>query len=254
MADIYFVGLGLSKRFLTNASLEVLKSSDVIYADIYTSISCDINEKTLREITDKEIIPATREVLETKEKEIYKLHDSGKNGAIAVVGDPMIATTHVSLATGARVRGHRVNVIPGVSVHCYMISRSMLSSYKFGKSVTVTFPVLDKLDYTPYRVIKANRELGLHTMVYLDLKETGIMTADLALNYLKKMESDIGDKVILDDDLVVIGERLGCPDERVRAMKVVDALNQKFGAPPHIIIVPSRNLYEMEVEGLKCLS
>ncbi|ABP95890.1 MULTISPECIES: diphthine synthase [Metallosphaera] len=254
MADIYFVGLGLSKRFLTNASLEVLKGSDVIYADIYTSISCDINEKTLREITGKEIIPATREVLETKEKEIYKLLDSGKNVAIAVVGDPMIATTHVSLATGARARGHRVSVIPGVSVHCYMISRSMLSSYKFGKSVTVTFPVLDKLDYTPYRVIKTNRELGLHTMVYLDLKETGIMTADLALNYLKKMESDIGDKVILDDDLVVIGERLGCADERVRAMKVVDALNQKFGAPPHIIIVPSRNLYEMEVEGLKCLS
>lgn len=226
----------------------------MIYADVYTSISCDLNIQTLREISGKTVFPATREILEMKEKEIYSQLDQGIKIAIATIGDPMIATTHVSLAAGAKRRGHRVIVVPGVSVHCYMISKSMLSSYKFGKSVTVTFPYLEKLDYTPYNVIKENRERGLHTLVYLDLKETGVMTADLAIGLLRRMEENKKEGVITEDDIVVIGERLGCQEERIKALKVREVSAEKFGNPPHIIIIPARNLYEMEIEGLKCLS
>ncbi|MEM3946985.1 MAG: diphthine synthase [Metallosphaera sp.] len=253
MANIYFIGLGLSKRFLTNASIDAMRKSDVIYADVYTSISCDITEDLLRQLSGKDVIPGNRDVLENREKEIYKLLDTGKNVGVAVIGDPMIATTHVSLAVGARQRGHTVTVVPGMSVHCYMISKSLLSSYKFGKSVTVAFPALGKVDVTPYKVIKSNRDQGLHTMVYLDLKEGGVMTADLALKYLVQMEMEMKQNAISQEDLVIIGERLGCDDERIRSMTISSAMNEKFGKPPHIIIIPARNLYDMELEGLRCL-
>ncbi|QKQ99375.1 diphthine synthase [Metallosphaera tengchongensis] len=253
MANIYFVGLGPSKMFLTKASIEAMRNADLIMLDKYTSITCDLTAEALTEITGRPVILADRNLLENRQREIIKHLDEGRNVAVVTVGDPMIATTHVSLAIEARKKGHDLKVIPGISVHCYVISKSMLSSYKFGRSVTVTFPVLGKLDPTPYRVIKANREQGLHTILYLDLKEDAVMTAEVALNYLLQLEKEIGEGVLTHEDWIVVGERLGCPDERVRAMKIKAAKMEKFGEPPHIIIVPSRNLYEMEVEALKCL-
>ncbi|EHP68450.1 MAG: diphthine synthase [Metallosphaera yellowstonensis] len=254
MSAIHFIGLGLSKRFLTNAALQTLRNCDVIYFDFYTSLSCDLSPESLAEITGKKVVSATRDLLERREREILLHLENGKDVCIATVGDPMIATTHVSLFTEAVRRGHEAKVIPGLSVHCYAISRSMLSSYKFGKSVTITFPVSGKLDFTPYNVIKQNRDRGLHTIVYLDLKEDMVMTAQLAISYLLKMEDELKERVISEDDLVVIGERLGCQDERMRALRMSEALATDFGKPPHIIIIPARNLYDMEVEALKCLS
>ncbi|MEM4076952.1 MAG: diphthine synthase, partial [Metallosphaera sp.] len=81
----------------------------------------------------------------------------------------------------------------------------------------------------------------------------GVMTADLALKYLVQMEMEMKQNAISQEDLVIIGERLGCDDERIRSMTISSAINEKFGKPPHIIIIPARNLYDMELEGLRCL-
>lgn len=250
MSYLYLIGLGLSKKFFTNKALETLKQSDVIFLDYYTSFSCDLTKEFLEEITRKEITLASRNMLENNSKEILNLLDSGKNVAIASIGDPIIATTHVSIAVEANRKGHIVQVIPGISVHCYVISKSMLSSYKFGKSVTLVYPYDNIMDYTPYEVIKSNRSLNLHTIVYLDIKDGKFMNAIQGLKYLLEMENIKKENVISRDDIVIIGQRLGCEDEKISAIKLSELENVQLRDPPHIIIIPSKNLHYMEVEAL----
>ncbi|EZQ06797.1 MULTISPECIES: diphthine synthase [Acidianus] len=252
MGDLYLIGLGLSKRFLTNASIESMKRSDVIFLDSYTSLSCDLSKDVLEEIIGKQISIVKREDLEQGYRNIIESLKT-KNVAIATVGDPMIATTHVGLAVEARKNGYNVRIVPGISVHCYIISKSMLSSYKFGRSVTLVYPYEGKTDMTTYNVIKSNQEAGLHSIIYLDLRDGKPMDGNEAINLLLSMESQRNEGVIRLDDVLVLGERLGCDEERVFALSFREAIKVNLNRPPYIIIIPSKKLHYMEVEALKCL-
>ncbi|MFP3064838.1 MAG: diphthine synthase [Sulfolobus sp.] len=252
MGTLKLVGLGLSLKYLTPKALEELKNSDIVYLDSYTSVSCDISEEKLRE-KGINVTAVDRNFIENNTKKIIGDLNNGKIVSIASIGDPVIATTHVSLLVEAKNKGHEVKVIPGVSVHCYIISKSLLSSYKFGKSVTITYPINGKIDITPYNVLKENLERGLHTIFYLDIRDGKLMTAREAIELLLEMEKLEKGNIVNKDSLVVVGERLGCEDEEVVSLTVEEALNYKFIQPPHIIVFPSKSLHFMELEGLKCL-
>ncbi|AAK41227.1 diphthine synthase [Saccharolobus solfataricus] len=252
MSILSLVGLGISKKFITDSAIETLSNSDIIIFDRYTSRSCDINVDVLRRLVkgEREFIEADRSLLENNSKAIIDYLDKGYNVSIASIGDALIATTHVSLLIEAKHRGHEVKVIPGISVHCYLISKSLLSSYKFGKSVTVTFPYNDFIDPTPYNVIKDNKERGLHTILYLDLKNEKAMTANEALQILLRLEERHKKSVLSKSDIIIVGARLGCDDERIIALKVEEATSFDFGNTPHIIIIPG-NLHYMEADAIK---
>ncbi|ARM76574.1 diphthine synthase [Acidianus manzaensis] len=253
MSVLYFIGLGLSKKFLTQASVDSIKRADVVYFDSYTSISCDITIDYLKEISGKDIILANRSTLENNSTRILQILDQGKSVAILSIGDSMIATTHVSLAVEAKNRGHEIVVIPGISVQCYIISKSMLSSYKFGRAVTLVYPYEGKLDTTTYDVILNNSRSNLHTILFLDIKDGKPMSAKEAIKYLIQMEEEKQGNIITDNSWLIVGQRLGCDDEEVKSMTVKEALEYNFRDPPHIIIIPSKNLHYMEVEAIKCL-
>ncbi len=250
---LYFIGLGLAKKFLTQASIDAMKKVDILYLDSYTSLSCDINKEYLEKLLGRQIVLADRNALENNSRNIMKLLGEGKSVGIATIGDPMIATTHVSLATEAKSKGYKIFIIPGISVHCYIISKSMLSSYKFGRSVTVVYPYNGIIDTTPYEVIRDNSSMGLHTILYLDLKEGKPMSAKDAVSLLLQMEEIKKEGIITPDMQIIVGQRLGCEDEEVKALTISEAVEYKYKDPPHIIIVPSKNLHYMEVEALKCL-
>ncbi|PVU75326.1 diphthine synthase [Sulfolobus sp. SCGC AB-777_G06] len=255
MSLLKLIGLGLSSKFLTKKAIEELSSSDIIYLDSYTSLSCDIDEELISSLTGNNVhvFTANRSLLENNFKRILQYLDEGKNVAVATIGDPMIATTHISLITEAKNRGHEFLIVPGVSVHCYMISKSMLSSYRFGKSVTIVYPFGDKIDTTPYYVLKENQERKLHTVFYLDIRDDKPMSAIEAVSLLLKMEEMEKMRVISRDDVIIVGQRLGCQDEEVVAMRLSDVVNYQFKPQPHIIVYPSKSLHFMESEGLKCL-
>lgn len=252
MSILKLIGLGLSKNFITEKALEELKTCDIVLFESYTSLSCDLDISFIKSINSN-TIGVNRDFIENKSKEIMRMLNEGKKVCIATIGDPMIATTHVSLVTEAKNNGHEFLIVPGISVHCYIISKSMLSSYKFGKSVTVTYPYDGKLDFTPYEVIFDNYSRGLHTILYLDLKDGKAMRANEAIELLLEMEKVRKKGIIRDDKIIVVGQRLGCDDEEVIAIRINDALKYKFKEPPHIIVFPSDNLHFMEVEALKCL-
>ncbi|MGC9106463.1 MAG: diphthine synthase [Thermoprotei archaeon] len=251
MGILYLVGLGLSWKLTTPLALEVLKGSDVVYFDTYTSFSCDITHERLSSMGIN-VVRASRKDLENEYKKVIALLDEGKKVAIASVGDPIIATTHEALAIEAAKRGHKVKVIPGVSVLCYFLSKSGLSSYKLGRSVTVTFPE-NVPSETPYRVLKANDEQGLHTVMFLDIRNGRMMTSKEAISILASLEEKFKEGVVTPERIVVIGQRLGCDDEKVSVMKVSEVPNSSLSDPPHILLFPSRRLHFVEEEGLQWL-
>ena len=252
MSMLKLIGLGLSRKLITEKAIEEIKSCDVVLFEAYTSMSCDINEEFLRSLNNN-IRVVDRNFIENNMKEIFNMLGEKESVCIVTIGDPMIATTHVSLVVEAKNKGYSTFILPGISVHCYIISKSMLSSYKFGKSVTIVYPSDNKIDTTPYNVIYENFNRGLHTILYLDLKENKAMTANEAVKLLLEMEKIENKGLIRNDRILIVGQRLGCEDEEVIALRVDQALNYKFRDPPHIIVFPTDKLHFMEVEALKCL-
>ena len=252
MSVLKLIGLGLSKKLITEKAIEEIKSCDIVLFETYTSLSCDIKEEFLRNFNNN-IKVVDRNFIENNTKEIFKILDGKKSVCIVTIGDPMIATTHVSLIVEAKSKGYSTLIFPGISVHCYIISKSMLSSYKFGKSVTITYPTDNKIDTTPYNVIYENFSRGLHTILYLDLKENKAMSANEAIKLLLEMEKIENQGLIKNERILIIGQRLGCEDEEVIALRVDQALNYKFKDPPHIIVFPTDKLHFMEVEAIRCL-
>ncbi|BBG23865.1 diphthine synthase [Sulfuracidifex tepidarius] len=252
MGELYFIGMGLSRSLMTNKALDIIRKADVIIYDTYTSFSCDISPDYVRSLTSGKVIEANRDLLENRSAEVISLAKE-KAVVVATVGDPMIATTHVSMAIEARKAGVKVSVVPGVSVHCYLISKSMLSSYKFGKSVTIVYPSYGIMDTAPYSVIKSNRSLDIHTILYLDIREGKFMTPNEAVSLLLQMEDMRKENVIKEDDVIVVGSRLGCEDEAVVSLSLSEAKKYDFGKPPHILIFPS-NLHYMEADALKWMT
>ncbi|BFI74142.1 diphthine synthase [Sulfurisphaera ohwakuensis] len=252
MPTLKLIGLGLSAKFVTREAIDEISKCNVVLFESYTSLSCDINLDFIK-FLNKNVIIVDRKFIENNIKEIIKLLKEKEDVCIVTIGDPMIATTHVSLIVEVKDKGYNFKVIPGISVHCYIISKSMLSSYKFGKSVTITYPYNNKIDTTPYDVIYDNFIRGLHTILYLDLKEDKIMTAKEAVELLIEMEKIKKQGLISDDRIIIVGQRLGCDDEEVVALRLKEVFNYKFKEPPHIIVFPTDKLHFMEVEALKCL-
>jgi len=242
--------LGLSKAFLTQVAIDALRLSDLVFFDVYTSLSCDLTPKTLSELIGREVRAANRDFLEAGSKVLLDMLEEGRTVSVATIGDPMIATTHVAVAVEAMKRGIEVKVIPGTSVFCYAISKSMLSSYKFGKSVTITYQG-DRVDTTALRVIEFNYSQGLHTLTFLDLKDGRPMSLEDAFRMLRLQEQELGKSVLSQFEYVVVESRLGCSDESVKAISPNGPYDEA-GAPPYVIIFPGR-LHFMEVDALKCL-
>jgi diphthine synthase len=96
--------------------------------------------------------------------------------------------------------------------------------------------------------IDANRERGLHTLVFLDIKaerETDrFMTADTAAKLLAEAD---------EDRLAVAVCRAGSPDPLVAADRLSNLAGREFGDPLHLLVVPGE-LHHVEREALRELA
>jgi diphthine synthase len=97
-----------------------------------------------------------------------------------------------------------------------------------------------------------NRERGLHTLVYLDIKVDGpdrlaeetFMTGDVAADLLAEP---------LGDTLGVVVARAGSPDPTVAADRLSALADRSFGDPLHLLVVPGE-LHHVEAEALETLA
>ncbi|RMF90348.1 MAG: diphthine synthase, partial [Methanobacteriota archaeon] len=100
-----------------------------------------------------------------------------------------------------------------------------------------------------YDVVKENRSRGLHTLLFLDIKERP-MTVNEAISTLLGIERRRGDGVVRGDTLMVGLGCVGSENPTIIAGKASDLLKKDFGPAPHVLIVPGE-LHFMEEEYLK---
>ena len=248
-----FVGLGLSPRYITKLAAEALKTSDTVFFETYTVPVSEWTPEILAEVAGKPVkVLKRRDLEDLGGRAIFEELGKGRTVSLAVVGDPFIATTHLSLRLEALRHGYRVEIVYGVSAHCAAISASGLFPYKFGKSATIVYPRDGILSEYPYDVLKENRERGLHTLFYLDVAEDGGgMTVSEAIDILLEVEGIRRENVFTENTLVVGLARLGCEDEAIASGRA--GVLKKYGSlpgPPHMLIVPG-SLHFMERESLR---
>jgi diphthine synthase len=240
-----FVGLGLyDEKDITVKGLEAIREADVIYAEFYTSPLGGKTIETMERMYGKRVFVLIRsDIEETAEQGILKLAKH-QNVVLLCGGDAMIATTHVDLRLRAIDRGIETRIVHAPSISSAVAGLSGLQNYKFGKSATVSPPYKDVISEGPYDTIRANKERGVHTLLYLDIS----MSIHEALRLLEAVEERRGGDILKKSLLVGIA-RAGSDKPVVKADYLRVLLSYEFGGLPHVLVVPG-DLHFLEKEAL----
>ncbi|ALU12664.1 hypothetical protein EYM_06210 [Ignicoccus islandicus DSM 13165] len=238
------VGAGLTCKQLTPEALEVIRTYEEVYADLYTSIyEGGLLECLRRHRTD--VKPAYRSDLESD-----FLSDK-RDVALVVAGDPLAATTHSSLLLDALERGYEAKVVPGISALQVARTKSGLSQYRFGRVVTMMYP-REGINFSEsvYLAIKDNDELNLHTIVLLETGYDRSMKVSEAARLLLEESERKGDST-MKDRMVIAMARLCWESEEIRLVTLEEAAKLDLGEPPHLMVFPSPKLHPIEEELIR---
>ena len=255
MGQLIFIGLGLhDDTGISLHGLQEVKAADNVFIELYTNPMPNFSIERFECISGKKLVTVSRKELEEENgKNILQAAETGKT-ILLVPGDPLIATTHVTLRIEAKKRRIETRIIHGASIISAAISLSGLHNYKFGKTVTIPFPDENPSE-TPYTVITQNKHLGLHTLCLLDTKteQKRYLTIHDGLNALLNVEARRKQGTVTADTLVVGVSRAGSDNPTVKAGPIKDVLNHGFGEPPHTLIFPGK-LHFTEAEALITLA
>jgi len=241
------VGLGLYDFYdITLRGLKAIEEADFVFAEMYTSRLIGESIEDFERKTGKRITVLDREIVESG-KELLDLARDNRV-VLLVVGDPMAATTHLSLRLMAEEMGVETRVIHNASIITAAPGLMGLQHYKFGRIVSLPFPHENYFPTSAYDFIEKNQAMGLHTLVLLDINPRP-MTANEAMEILLKMEDVKKRGVIKDNTLIGVIARAGAPDCLVRAGFIGDLIKEDFGPPLHSLIIPG-TLHFAEAEAL----
>jgi diphthine synthase len=250
-----FVGLGLyNEKDVSLRGIQEMKIADQIFAELYTSLMPALSIEKLEKKVGKKISVVSRRVLEEDEQLIIREAKKGKV-ILLVPGDPLIATTHIHLRIHAEKEGIKTRVVHGASIISAVIGLSGLQNYKYGRSVTIPFSRQGFISETPYLVIKQNKELGSHTLCFLDInaEDESYMTIKQGLQLLLKVEKRKRQRVLTSRTLAIGVARAGSDNPVVKADYIKKLVNYDFGAPPHTLVFPGK-LHFMEADALASLA
>jgi len=266
---LYLIGIGLyDEKDITVRGLDIVKSSDKVYLEHYTSILSFADIGRLESFYGREVIIASRDLVEKDAEQKLIIPARDGDVSLLVVGDALGATTHIDLMLRAKELGIKVEVVFNASI-INAVGVVGLELYKYGKTTSIVFDDDGWLPSTPYDVIKDNKSLGLHTLCLLDIKVAEpsreemrkaiiegrdpipqpprFMTINKALDILLKIESSKKSGVISEDDVVIGVARLGHPDMKIIAGTVNQLRSVDFGGPLHSLIIPGK-LHHIEKE------
>jgi diphthine synthase len=120
------------------------------------------------EFYGKSLILADRDMVETESDEILRDAHT-QDVALLVVGDPFGATTHTDILLRARALGISTRVIHNASI-MNAVGACGLQLYNFGQTVSLVFFTDTWRPDSFYDRVRENADLGMHTLVLLDIK------------------------------------------------------------------------------------
>lgn len=267
---LYLVGMGLGdEKDITLRGLEIVRKCERVYLEAYTSLlSFGLSNNavsTLEDLYGRPVILADREMVEQGMEQILE-EACTSDVAFLVVGDPFGATTHSDLVVRARKMGVEVKVIHNASV-MNAVGVCGLQLYRFGEAISIPFFTETWKPDSFYDKIKANKQLGLHTLCLLDIrvKEPSIeslcrgkkdyeppkfMTINTAIEQLLEIEEKRAESAYNEDTHCVGLVRLGSEMQKIVAGSMKDLLTIDFGPPLHCLVIVGKT-HPLEEEMLE---
>jgi diphthine synthase len=129
---LYIIGLGLNEKSISQEGLDAIKKCKEVYLDNYT-VEFPYNIEKLEETIKKKILLANRDFVES-----FEIINRAKKEDIAllVYGNPLTATTHISLIQEAKKQKIKSEIIHNASI-LDAIAETGLQLYKFGKTTSL---------------------------------------------------------------------------------------------------------------------
>ncbi len=183
---MYLIGIGLNPRQLTLEALHAIQACERVYAETYTSQYAHGDLQSLEKIIHQKIIPLQRKEME--EENDFLLKEAQKNTiAVLIFGNPLTATTHVSLLQECLNQKINFHIIPGISIFNYR-GICGLDEYRFGRTTTLVFPEEGYEPLSTFDIILENKKRGLHTHCLFDLhpQKKRFMDMKEAMAFLEK--------------------------------------------------------------------
>ncbi len=256
---LMFVGLGLyDERSITVEGQKAIQAADRVFAEFYTSRLVGATVADLEAAHGVDIEVRDRAGVEQDPEPILAAA-AESDVVFLTAGDTMISTTHVDLRIRAESRGIKTRVIHGVTAETAASGLTGLQNYRFGKAVTLPFPFVHGGDDVPQSVvdsIEANRERGLHTIVYLDIKVDYVPRRGGPDNHEEFMTADYAAELLATgwaDELGVVVGRAGSPEPVVAADRLSALAKRSFGDPLHLLVIPGE-IHHVEADALAALA
>lgn len=247
MGTLIFVGAGLgSASYLSVAAVEQLRGCDEVFIEEYTGFLASDFAQSVERLAGKTPVRLGREEVERGRK----ILEASMRGKVALLcsGDPMAATTHISLRIEAHRKGIETRVLHAPSVFTAAPSAAGLQHYRFGRTTTVPRFSEGYRPTSPAEVAGDNFRRGLHSLVLLDTDPALPMTPGEAMDELLEMSAASGGFPSADTFVCVLS-RLGMDDESIISGRMGKLRKMDFGHPPHCLIIPSK-LHFQEAEAL----
>ena len=241
---LYLISIGLcDENDLSLKGLETAKSCDKLYAEFYTT-KLDADCVKLSKIIGKAVIELKRADLEEDSKKLIE-EAKTKNIGILVGGDALSATTHLSILLDAKKAGVKTMIIHSSSMYT-AVAETGLMLYKFGATTTLVFPEKNYSPTSCYDTILKNKNMGLHTLVLLDIKPPRYMNIKEGLEILLEMENEKGGKLFSESVFLVVASNFGSEKQKIKYGKISSLLKEDFGTPAVIIVPGELHFFEKE--------
>lgn len=248
------IGIGLNPRQLTLEALHAIQASEKVYLEDYTSKYAGGDLKKLESIIQKPIHLLQRTDVE-EFSEPFLNEAKTHSISLLIFGNPLTATTHISLLEKCKQEKIHYEVIPGISIFNYR-GICGLDEYRFGRTTTFVFPREGDEILSPFDVIVSNQKMGLHTHCLFDLhpEQQRFMSVDEAIGFI--LRAGKARDIVVHEWIAVGLGGMGNSKQLVRAGKL-DAL-QKMNweiFPQSLIICGELKEYEREalekIAGMK---
>lgn len=238
---LHLISIGLfSENDMSVNAVETAMHCDELFAEFYTSQVNTTAEK-LGKFIGKPVKELKREDVEEHGDRLINMAKE-KDVGILVGGDCLTATTHFSLVLDARKAGVKVNIVHGSSVYTAICETGM-QIYKFGR--TTTLPSFRAKSC--YEVIEKNKNMGLHTLILLDIG----MTVRGGIESLIFLENEEKKGLVTAETKMVACCKLGSPDGIIKygtPLKLMDS--RELEKTQALLILPGE-LHFKEEEALE---
>ncbi len=172
------------------------------------------------------------------------------------------ATTHADIVLRARELGIKIEIIHNASIMS-AIGTTGLQLYNFGQTVSMVFFTETWKPSSFYDRIRENRQIGLHTLLLLDIKvkeqslenlargrkiyePPRFMTVAECASQMLEIEDSRGEGVYQPRSLAIGVARIGSKDQTIVAGTLEELSTADLGQPLHSLVLLGRRTHDLE--------